>query len=85
MAICWESVFTDNQQESSIQVEILRDHTPCSHIKRDEDMVLRAFKEAKSEIPCQVIELPVLVVTLVTNSANNGEVFFGVPHSRAGW
>lgn len=83
MAICWKSVLRTISRKVPYNMEILRDHTPCSRIKWDEDMVLRVL-EAKSEIPCQVIELPVPVATLATNSANNGEVFLGVPHSRAG-
>lgn len=42
------------------------------------------YEGCPSEIPCQVIELPVPVVTLVTHSANNGEVFLGVPHQGRG-
>mgnify|MGYP001567426476 CR=1 FL=1 len=50
---------------------ILRDHTSCSNLKLDEEMVLRK-KETKSAIPCQVRNLPVRRVIFGTNSANNG-------------
>ena len=36
-----------------------------------------------SEVPCQVIELPVPIAISEIKSANNGGVLAGVPHSRA--
>jgi len=35
-----------------------------------------------SEIPCLVIELPVLTVTSRTNSANNGEAAYRSAHEQ---
>lgn len=46
-------------------------------------LILERGATTMSEVPCQVIELPVPAAMLEEKSANNGEVLAGVPHSRA--